>query len=147
MLHKKAPGTKYWTVVSPPSLLPAVDLTAVANPQMSPAPGREGREAGKRSRSSGSDSHTGRDRGRSVRSRFGSQDEPEQGGDGGQGQGAVGGAVALSDPGSFIHEESYCPTSPAPVKSRQNLLSQPQQESPIFKKVHSSAPRMNPLFL
>ena len=149
MLHKKEPGTKFWTVVISPSLLPAVDLSAVANPRMSPAPGRQERESGKRSRSTGSEtgSSSGRERSRSVRSRLGSQDEAEHGTDGGQGQVEVVEAIALSDPGSFIHEESYCPRTPAPVKSRENIFSQPQQASPIFKKVQSSAPRMNPLLL
>lgn len=148
VLSRKGPGARYWTVVTPTTSLPAVDLTAVAQPRMSPAPGRNSRQTSKRSRpdSSGSDSDLdlkeNRNRSRSVRSKSESLQndnitphpvESDKGHD-----------QALQDPGKVIHEESYCPASPAPVKKP---LQQPctNVPSPIFKKVPSSSLRMNPL--
>ena len=143
VLHRKAPGTKYWTALTINTALPAVDLAAVVQPRMSPAPGRQAREAGKRTRSdsSGPDSPTdlksNRSRSRSVRSRSESvQINPQPPADSDKGQ-------AVQDPGKVIHEESYCPSSPAPVK---NPLIKPSVDSssPIFKKAVSLSQGMNP---
>ena len=128
-----------------PTSLPAVDLAAVSQPRMSPAPGRNSRQTGKRSRadSSGSDGDLNlrgsRDRSRSVRSKSESlqNDSTLPQADQGHNQ-------ALQDPGKVIHDESYCPASPAPVKK---TLEHPctSVQSPIFNKVPPSSLRMNPL--
>ena len=148
VLYRKEAGARYWTTVTLTTPLPAVDLAAVAQPRMSPAPGRNGREHGKRSRPDSSESDSDPDLkgnkngGRSVRSRSESRqnghDQPHP---------VEGDEVhdqVVQDPGQVIHEESYCPASPAPVKKslQQHCLSVP---SPIFKKVPPASMRMNPL--
>ena len=148
ILYRKGPGAKYWTALTITTPLPAIDLAAVAQPRMSPAPGRNGRESGKRSRpdSSGSDSDPDlkgnkngrrivRSRSESIQNDFELANQVE--GDAVHGQ-------AVQDPGQVIHEESYCPASPAPVKKPFHQLCT-DVPSPIFKKVPSSSLRMNPL--
>ena len=54
VLYKKEPGTRVWSVVNIRKPLPPIDMCAVENPKMSPAPGRTGRQALKRQKSRGS---------------------------------------------------------------------------------------------
>ena len=147
VLYRKDPGTKYWTALTITTVLPAVDLAAVVQPRMSPAPGRQARETSKRTRSDsyGSDSATSpkidRSRSRSVRSRSesaqnNSHPQPPAAAESQQAQ-------AVQDPGKVIHEESYCPSSPAPVKKALNKTSI-ESSSPIFKKSALLSKGINP---
>ena len=142
LLYKKDPGTKYWTAVNTSTALPAVDLSAVAQPRMSPAPGRQGRESSKRERSGSPESDSNpSQRVRSIRPRAGSGELDDQGLLQDQEQEVR----TLQDPGKVIHEESYCPASPAPIKKNLQQTTTSDLQSPIFKRVQSSALRMNPL--
>ena len=129
ILHKKAPGTRHWSVYNIYTPLPPVDMCAVQIPTMSPAPGRQGRDT-KRQRPSRS--------GRDSVSWIPTQAPVDQV--------QVPAGAAAVDPGRVINEESYCPSSPAHVKKTQALPAI-SSESPIFKKAHSSSFRMNPLVL
>ena len=161
VLYRKEPGTKHWSLVNIQVPLPPVDMCAVGNTRMSPAPGRQF----KRQRSQDSDSEVKKTR--SVRHRPGAGSDSEEGehgteqGDGdsdnlGQAEHehlhVVGGVAqppegqAQQDLGRVVGEESYCPASPAPLHKSKTLTSS-IQESPIFKKTKSSAYRMNPLVL
>ena len=150
VLYKKAPGTRHWSVVNISKPLPPVDMCAVGSTHMSPAPGRQGRDTVKRGRPSGSGSDSDAEsrgaNGRSVRSKAGSDSDSSVHhvvpGD----QVQVDAAPAAHDPGRVMTEESYCPSSPAPVK-KTNQVTVSSVESPIFKKSKSSSYRMNPLVL
>ena len=152
-LYKKEQGTKHWALVSIQDPLPHVDMCAVGNTRMSPAPGRQS----KRQRSQDSDSG---EKSRSVRHRPGPFSDPQAGEDvqvvGDESQAeqvhVVGGVAQLpegqaqQDLGRVVGEESYCPASPAPLH-KSKTISSSLQESPIFKKTKSSSYRMNPLVL
>ena len=151
VLHKKAPGTRHWSVFNVCTPLPHVDMCAVETPRMSPAPGRQGRDT-KRLRPNGSGSDSDADNSELSRRRVRSKSvrdidngvpvpslAPED-------QLQVPAGAAPQDPGKVIAEESYCPSSPAPVKKPQTLPAS-SLESPIFKKAQSSSFRMNPLVL
>ena len=152
-LYKKEQGTKHWALVSIQDPLPHVDMCAVGNTRMSPAPGRQS----KRQRSQDSDSE---EKSRSVRHRPGPFSDPQAGEDvqvvGDESQAeqvhVVGGVAqppegqAQQDLGRVVGEESYCPASPAPLH-KSKTISSSLQESPIFKKTKSSSYRMNPLVL
>ena len=161
VLYKKEAGTKHWSLVNIQVPLPHVDMCAVGNARMSPAPGRQF----KRQRSQGSDSDV--EKTRSVKHRPAADSDPEAEEHGGvhdvrdgvsdsTGQAeqlhVVGGVAqppegqAQQDLGRVIGEESYCPASPAPLHKSKTLTSS-IPESPIFKKTKSSAYRMNPLVL
>ena len=140
VLYKKEPGTRVWSVVNIRKPLPPIDMCAVENPKMSPAPGRAGRQALKRQRSRGSGSDTNS---RRVKSREG-RDAGDEGLAAKDDQGQV--QDKGRDRGRVIAEESYCPASPAPVKKPQ-VFSATVVDSPIFKKSQSSPFRMNPLVL
>ena len=141
VLYKKEPGTRYWSVVNIGEPLPPVDMGAVENPKLSPAPGRAGRQALKRQRSrgSGSDSDSRRVKSRGGKTAAGDDGHVDQ-----DDQGQV--QDIGTDKGRVIAEESYCPASPAPVKKTQAFTTT-AMDSPIFKKSQSSPFRMNPLVL
>ena len=149
VLHKKAPGTRHWSVFNICKPLPPVDMCAVETPRMSPAPGRHGRDT-KRPRPYGSGSDSDADSSELSRRRVRSRSDrdidsgvpslaPEE-------QLQVPAGAAAQDPGKVIAEESYCPSSPAPVM-KSHALPATSLESPIFKKAQSSSFRMNPLVL
>ena len=127
-------------------------MCAVAKPRMSPAPGRQS----KRQRSATPESEKEGSISRNVRQKQGEHNDlVDKDGDnstGGQSDSllVVGGVAQIpettssEDLGRVIAEESYCPSSPAPVQKFKNLSSS-IPESPIFKKNKSSPYRMNPL--
>ena len=153
VLYKKEQGTKHWALVSIQDPLPPVDMCAVGNTRMSPAPGRQSKRQG----SQDSDSE---EKSRSVRHRPGPFSDPQAGedvqgvGDDSQAEQVhvVGGVAqppegqAQQDLGRVVGEESYCPASPAPLH-KSKTISSSLQESPSFKKTKSSSYRMNPLVL
>ena len=124
ILHKKVPGTRYWSVVNIPTPLPHVDLCSVGPGRFSPAPGRQAKDPLKRQRSSGNSS--GSESGRSFRNVRHRDEQAE----------AVEGVQAdrpAPDLGRVFGEESYCPSSPAPVKNHPALPDH-MTVSPVFKK-------------
>ena len=138
LLSKKDPGTKYWTVVNISTSLPPVDLSAVDPPRMSPAPGREGRDPGKRLRSnsgSGSDSdvelRARRGRSRSVRSKVCSVDVSSY---------QPGGQVQEHEAGSALQP----PASQAQISKMLEFHNE-SISSPVFKKIQHTNLRMNPM--
>ena len=137
VLYKKLPGTRYWSIVTDLPPLPPVDLCAVGPRRLSPAPGRQAKDPLKRQRSSGnsSDSDSGTSQ-RNVRPR----DELVE---------DVPGSPVVKpapDLGRVTGEESYCPASPAPVKTHPALPDH-LGESPVFKKATPTSFRMNPLVI
>ena len=141
ILHKKPPGTRHWTVADIGTPLPPVDMCAVSTPHMSPAPGRQGRDKRQRPSGSGSDSDSSLSQSRRVRARPDSiTDTAVQQVPGPHAQ------VPVQDRGRVVNEESYCPSSPAPVKKHPGL-SDDKLESPIFKKSTPSTIRINPLVI
>ena len=90
----------------------------MAATHLSPAPGRQSRDIGKRSRSNGSGSGSDREQSLSKNRK-------------------------IDDTGRVVEEESYCPASPAPSKT--GLPS--QTDSPIFKNESSYLVKPQPLTL
>ena len=132
ILHKKVPGTRHWSVVIIPTPLPPVDLCTVAPMRFSPAPGRQAKDPLKRQRSSGNSSGSDGERSyRNVRHRDGHAD-------GGSG---VHADRPAPDLGRVFGEESYCPSSPAPVKNHPSLPDH-LTDSPVFKKSTPTSVRM-----
>ena len=132
ILHKKVPGTRHWSVVIIPTPLPPVDLCSVAPRRFSPAPGRQAKDPLKRQRSSGNSSGSDGERSyRNVRHRDGHAD-------GGSG---VHADRPAPDLGRVFGEESYCPSSPAPVKNHPSLPDH-LTDSPVFKKSTPTSVRM-----
>ena len=133
ILYKKAPGARFWSIVDIVKPLPPVDLNAVGTPHMSPAPGRQGREAPKRARPSGSGSDSDSQYSAAKSRKTVSEETSEA-----SNKSKSDTSPRKIDKGRVVEEESYCPSSPAPHKSIYN--------SPIFKSKPASS-RMNPLVL
>ena len=110
-----------------------MDLNAVGTPHMSPAPGRQGREAPKRARPSGSGSDSDSQYS-AAKSRKTVSEETSEASNKSKSETSP----RKIDKGRVVEEESYCPSSPTPQISIYS--------SPIFKSKPASS-RMNPLVL